>query len=204
MTKSFEKTPPLEIADDQPVASEHAGGTPEGIAPGYHLGSGEGPAIWFQGGIITMKARQHDTDGQFGLTEWYGPRGMVAPGHVHEHEAEGFYIVDGNLDIGVGDAVYHATPGDYIYVPKQTVHDWIVTSASCKFLVFIIPGGFEHFFEELAEPALAATYPYTEHRQPPLEEIESVGAKYGWSKGHGPLETGSTAPETVGRLEREG
>jgi quercetin dioxygenase-like cupin family protein len=203
MTNSFEKTPPLEIVDDAPVASEHAGGTPEGIAPGYHLGSGEGPAIWFQGGIITMKARQHDTDGQFGLTEWHGPRGMVAPGHIHEHEAEGFYIVEGNLDIGVGDAVYHATPGDYIYVPKQTVHDWIVTSASCKFLVFIIPGGFEHFFEELADPALSATFPYTTHVNPTLEQVMAAGSKYGWSPGHGPNDTESSAPPALGRLETE-
>jgi quercetin dioxygenase-like cupin family protein len=203
VTNSFSSTPPVGIGDSEPVASEHAGGTPAGISPGYRLGSGEGPAIWFQGGIVTMKARAHDTDGQFGLTEWHGPRGMVAPGHLHEHEAEGFYIVEGNLDIGVGDAVYHATPGDYIYVPKQTVHDWVVTSATCRFLVFILPGGFEHFFEELAEPALAPTFPYSEHRQPPLSEIEAVGEKYGWRKGEGPLGTTSNAPDPVGRLERD-
>ncbi len=200
-TNSFTAGGPVEIADTEPVAGEHAGGTPEGISPGYALATGEGPAIWFQGGIITMKARRQDTDGQFALTEWYGPRGMLAPGHSHEHEAEGFYIVEGTLDIGVGDTVYHATQGTYIYVPKQTVHDWVVTSAICKFLVFIIPGGFEHFFEELAEPALSATYPYTEHRNPPLEEIEAVGEKYGWSKGHGPLQTESSAPAPVGRLQ---
>lgn len=204
MTNSFSTTPAIEIADTDPVATEHAGGTPEGIAPGYRLGSGEGPAVWFQGGIITMKARRHDSDGQFGLTEWYGPRGMVAPGHVHEHEAEGFYILEGTLDIGVGDTVYQAAPGDYIYVPKQTVHDWVVTSASCKFLVFIIPGGFEHFFEELGESAQSPTFPYTDHRRPPLEEIEAVGSKYGWRKGEGPLDTASTAPPTAGRLVRDG
>lgn len=202
MTYSFSSTPPVEIADDEPVATTHAGGTPEGIAPGYALGPGEGPAVWFQGGIITMKARAHDTDGQFGLTEWYGPRGMVAPGQVHAHEAEGFYILEGTLDIGVGDTVYHATPGSYIYVPKETVHDWVVTSAVCRFLVLIIPGGFEHFFEELSDPALAATFPYTEHRTPPLEEIVAVGQKYGWSPGEGPLATESSAPAPLGRLER--
>lgn len=202
MSSSFLSTTPVEIGDTEPVATEHAGATPAGIAPGYALSSGAGPAIWFQGGIITMKARRLDTDGQFGLTEWYGPRGMVAPGHIHEHEAEGFYILEGTLDIGVGDTVYHATPGAYIYVPKQTVHDWVVRSAVCKFLVLIIPGGFEHFFEELSEPALSATYPYTEHRTPALEEVVSVGAKYGWRSGEGPLATASSAPQPVGRLQR--
>jgi oxalate decarboxylase/phosphoglucose isomerase-like protein (cupin superfamily) len=127
---------------------------------------------------------------------------MVAPGHVHDRDAEGFYILEGTLDIGVGDTAYHAVPGSYIYVPPRTVHDWRVTSATCKFLVFIVPGGFEHFFEELAEPAQSATYPYTEHRQPPLEEIRAAGGKYGWSTGHGVLDTGSTAPPTAGRLEQ--
>ncbi len=201
MARSF-TNPPSEIPDDAPVTNDHAGGTPEGIAPGYALGPGEGPAIWFQGGIITMKARSLDTDGGFAVTEWFGPRDMVAPGHVHDRDAEGFYILEGTLDIGVGDTVYHAVPGSYIYVPPKTVHDWRVTSATCKFLVFIVPGGFEHFFEELSEPAQSPTYPYTEHRQPPLPEIQAAGEKYGWSTGHGVLDTESTAPPTVGRLEQ--
>lgn len=201
MSYSFTAGGRIEIGEDEPVCTEHAGATPDGISPGYALGPGEGPAIWFQGGIITMKARQQETDRQFALTEWYGPRGMVAPGHSHEHEAEAFYILEGTLDIGVGDTVYHATPGTYIYVPKRTVHDWVVTSATCKFLVFIIPGGFEHFFEQLAEPALSATYPYTTHRNPSLEEIVAVGDSYGWSPGEGPLATISTGPEPVGRLD---
>lgn len=200
MNRSFTE-PPVDIADDAPVTSDHAGGTPEGLMPGYALGPGEGPSIWFQGGIVTMKARKHDTDGDFALTEWYGPRDMVAPGHSHEFEAEAFYVLDGTLQMGVGDRVYQCTPGSYVYVPKQTVHDWRVTSAYCRFLTWIIPGGFEHFFEELAEPARSATYPYTDHRQPPLEEIMEVGAKYGWRPGEGPSGTASTAPQTAGRLE---
>ncbi|HEY1597907.1 MAG TPA: quercetin 2,3-dioxygenase [Thermoleophilaceae bacterium] len=200
MALSF-TNPRAEIGDDQPVATVHSGGTPDGVAPGYALGPGEGPAIWFQGGIITMKARALDTDGGFAVTEWFGPRDMVAPGHVHDRDAEGFYILEGTLDIGVGDSVHQAVPGSYIYVPPKTVHDWRVTSAACKFLVFIVPGGFEHFFEALGEPAQSPTYPYTEHRQPPLEEIQAVGEKYGWSTGRGVLDTESTAPPTVGRLE---
>jgi hypothetical protein len=137
LARSF-TNPPVEIGDDQPVATQHSGGTPGDVAPGYALGPGEGPAIWFQGGIITMKARKLDTDGGFAVTEW-----------------------------------------------------------------FAVPGGFEHFFEELAESAQSATYPYTEHRQPPLEEIQAAGEKYGWSTGHGVLDTQSTAPPTVGRLERD-
>ena len=204
MTLSHTTNGPVEIADDEFVTSDHAGGTPEGIAPGYHLPLGEGPAIWFQGGIITMKARAKDTDGMYGVTEWYGPRGMVAPGHIHEHEAEGFYILEGTLRMGIGDQVYRATPGDFLHVPPKTVHDWVVESTTCKFLVWIIAGGFEHFFEELADPALSATFPYTTHVNPTLEQVMAAGAKYGWSPGHGPNDTESSAPPAVGRLEGRG
>jgi quercetin dioxygenase-like cupin family protein len=203
MAKSFVNPSPVEIGDDDPVATEHAGGTPDGIAPGYLLKQGEGPAIWFMGGLITMKARKRDTDGQFALTEWYGPRGFLAPGHLHHNDAEAFYVLEGTLDVGIGDAIHHATPGDFFYVPKMTVHDWVVTSSQAKFLVLILPGGFEHFFEELADPALANTIPYTEHRNPEFEEIAGVAQKYGWSPAEGKLGTVSSAPPPVGRLERD-
>jgi quercetin dioxygenase-like cupin family protein len=201
MNPSHTSVVPAEIPDDAPVTAEHAGGTPQGISPGYALGPGEGPATWFQGGILTMKARATDTDGQFGLVEFYQARGSVAPGHIHHNEAEGFIILEGTLRIGVGDTVYDATPGMYVYVPKQTVHDWIVTSAYCRFLVIITPAGFEHFFEELGEPALAPTFPYTDHRRPTLEEVQAVGEKYGWSAAEGPQGTPNSAPPTAGRLE---
>jgi quercetin dioxygenase-like cupin family protein len=204
MNLSHIANPPVPVADDDPVTDQHAGGTPADIAPGYALDLGEGPATWFQGGILTMKARHRDTDGQFGLVEFYQPRGSVAPGHIHHNEAEGFYVLEGTLRIGVGDTVYERGPGSYIYVPKQTVHDWVVLTAYCRFLVFIAPGGFEHFFEELGEPALSATYPYTDHPQPGLEEVMDVGQKYGWSPGEGPQHTDSSAPPTVGRLEPRG
>lgn len=202
MSLSF-TDPPVEIPDEEPVTSKHSGGTPAPHSPGYHLAPGEGPAIWFQGGLITMKARAKDTDGQYAVTEWYGPRGMVAPGHRHRSDAEGFFILEGTLDIGVGDRTYQATPGSFIHVPKDTVHDWRVTSASCRFLVIILPGGFEHFFEELGEDARSPSYPYTEHRHPSFEEIQAVGEKYGWAPGEGPTGTGSTTPPTVGRLVAE-
>jgi quercetin dioxygenase-like cupin family protein len=204
MALSHVSNPPVEVADGDRVTADHAGCTPEGIAPGYALGLGEGPASWFQGGIITMKARAADTDGQFSLVEFSAPRDSVAPGHIHHDEAEAFYVLEGTLVMGVGDTVYEGTPGTYIYVPKQTMHDWRVTTAFCRFLVFIVPGGFEHFFEELGSPALSATFPYTEHRRPELAEIMDVGGRYGWSPGAGPQGTPSAAPPTVGRLQRDG
>ncbi|MEU2775742.1 quercetin 2,3-dioxygenase [Streptomyces sp. NPDC007162] len=200
MAKSFDTQPPTEIADDQPVAAQHAGGTPDGIAPGYALEPGGGPAIWIGGSLMTMKARARDTDGGYSLMETFGPRDLAAPGHVHENESEAFYILDGTIDLGVGDTVYHAQPGSFVHVPKQTVHDWRITSATCRFLVFVLPAGFEHFFEELADPAQSLTFPYTEHRAPTPDEFLSVGSRYAWRPERGPQGTGAVFPPMAGRL----
>ncbi|MDF3313168.1 cupin domain-containing protein [Rhodococcus sp. T2V] len=202
-TNSFDNIPPTRIGFDDPVATSRAGGTPSEYAPGYTLGPGEGPATWFRRSLITMKARKRDTDGQFALAEWYAPRGLCAPGHSHPNEAEFFTILDGELDVTCGDTVYHATPGSYVYIPKATVHDIVVTTAKARFTVLITPAGFEHWFEELGTAALAPTFPYSEHEgTPSFEEMEEVGEKYGWTPATGIASANPDVPRTepLGRL----
>lgn len=192
---------PTEIADDEPVWQTQAGGTPEGIAPGYLLRHGEGPAFWFGGGLLTMKARTRDTDGQFGLIEFAGPRGMSAPGHKHPRETEAFWMIEGELSVGIGETVYeHVSAGDFFYVPVDTVHEWIITSTTARFLCWILPGGFERFFEELSGPAEAWAIPYTRHREPGMEDFQRAGAPFDWTPTDGPLGAPVFFPEIVGEL----
>lgn len=200
MATSFGASP-RDISDDEPVASENAGGSPEGVAPGYMLREGEGPAFWFGGGLLTMKARTRDTDGQFGLIEFAGPRGMSAPGHQHPRETEAFWVIEGELSVGIGETKYeHVGPGAFFYVPVNTVHEWIITSTTARFLCLILPGGFERFFEELSDPAAAYAIPYTKHREPGLEDFERAGAPFDWQPAQGPLGAPVYLPDTVGRL----
>ncbi|GAW50118.1 MULTISPECIES: quercetin 2,3-dioxygenase [unclassified Nocardioides] len=192
---------PQEIGDDEPVATETAGGSPDGVAPGYLLRDGEGPAWWFGGGLLTMKARQRDTDGKFAMIEFAGPRGMSAPGHTHPREAEAFWVLDGELSVGVGDAVHHEVgPGSFFYAPVDTVHEWIITSTTAKFLCLVLPGGFERFFEELSEPAAAFALPYTKHFEPGMEDFMRAGEPFDWKPADGPLGAPVYRPQTVGRL----
>jgi quercetin dioxygenase-like cupin family protein len=185
-TNSFDSLPPTRIGWDEPVSTSQAGGTPPEYAPGYALGPGEGPATWFRRSLITMKARSRDTDGQFALAEWQAPRGLCAPGHLHPNEAEFFTIFEGELDITCGDTVYHATPGGFVYIPRSTVHDIVVTTAMARFTVLITPAGFERWFEELGTPALAPALPYVDHNgMPSYEEMAEAGEKYDWTPATG-------------------
>jgi quercetin dioxygenase-like cupin family protein len=171
--------PPVEIDDDGPVSTRRAVGSPEGIAPGYVLDPGTGPTRWFMEALFTMKARGPDTDHQFSLVEQYVPRGFAAPAHRHVGTTEGFYVLDGQMDFAVGDTVFtDITAGGFVYVSRDTRHEFRVTSATAKFLLITTPGGFEKYFEELSSPAQANTFPYTDHRK--LSPDEVLDAKKRW------------------------
>lgn len=58
---------------------------------GYHLGPGEGKAVWFLDTIMTVKAGGDDTHDAFTLIEFAAPSGFGPPLHIHHREDEGFY-----------------------------------------------------------------------------------------------------------------
>ncbi len=130
-----------------------------GEAAGYALQGSEGRAIWFMGGLLTWKAVSNDTGGRFELVEQLCPRGFAAPFHVHEREAEGFYVLEGEVTFVIGSRTLRASPGSFAFVPGNVKHAFRVNSPVAKFLTLITPSGVESFFEELSEPAKARTLP---------------------------------------------
>lgn len=145
---------------------------------GYALKRDEGRAIWFLGGLLTWKATGRNTAGQYELIEQMGAHGFAAPVHSHE-QAQGFYVVEGELTFILGDETVQAPAGSFVYVPSNTKHGFVVESPEARFLVFITPAGEEAFFEELGEPAKARALPPSLEGPPDVERIETVAAKHG-------------------------
>lgn len=179
MTLSFLK-PPVEIGPDDPVSTNRAGGTPEGLSPGYVLHADEGPAIWFMEALFTLKARALDTNEQFCVVEQLAPRGFAAPGHTHSNTTEAFYILAGVMDFAVGDTTYYGlTAGAFVYVPHSTRHEFRVVSQTAKFMLITTPAGFEKYFEALASPAEEYALPPARHRILSTEEIMAAKRRWG-------------------------
>ena len=79
----------------------------------YFLGSDEGEAIWLLGGLYTFKALGEQNGDQYTVVEVSGPggaRGLAAPLHFHEREDEGFYIVEGEITLVIGDETSRPLP----------------------------------------------------------------------------------------------
>ena len=146
---------------------------------GYGLGGDEGRALWFLGGLVTWKAVGADTGGSYELVEQLGPAGYAAPLHTHAGETEGFYVVEGELTMTIGERSFRAGPGAFGYVPIGVPHAFRVESDTAKFLTFITPPGLEGYFEDLGEIAGARTLPPAGLILPDPDRIQAVATKYG-------------------------
>jgi mannose-6-phosphate isomerase-like protein (cupin superfamily) len=102
------------------------------------------------------------------------PRTLAAPMHLHEHEDEYSYVLEGELGVQIGDEVAYAGPGDLVVKPRGVWHAfWNRRDEPARILEIISPAGFERYFAELASrlPPRRA--------EPDLEGIPAVQERYG-------------------------
>jgi quercetin dioxygenase-like cupin family protein len=113
---------------------------------------GEGKML-VPGGVV-LKASGNQTGSAFEVLELLGPSGP--PPHVHHHREELFYIIQGRFEFTLGTETLEVGTGSLVFVPRGIRHAFLAGPDS-KGLVFVIPGGLEGFFEELATGMAAGT-----------------------------------------------
>jgi quercetin dioxygenase-like cupin family protein len=141
----------------------------------YGLEEGEGEARWWLGGLATVKATGKETDGRYTLVEVLEPEGEQ-PFHVHHREDEGFWVLEGELTFEVGDETIKASPGSFLFGPKDVPHRYTVDSGPTKLLFILSPAGFEEFIYATSEPAKERTLPPAPEGPPSEAEMEQLGA----------------------------
>jgi quercetin dioxygenase-like cupin family protein len=143
------------------------------------LPPGEGEALWFMDFLATIKASAEETGGRVAVIHHAGPQGSGSPLHVHHHENEWFYILDGELTIWVDGQVIRAPAGSFVFGPQDTPHTFTVSSASgARFLLVTEPAGFEAFMRTCAKPAQSLTLP-PPSAPPDLQQMTTIAAQYG-------------------------
>ena len=80
------------------------------------------------------------------------PPGVAAPLHRHSREDEISYVIKGTFRIWRGDDVFDVGPGGIALLPRHQVHSFKnIGTVPGRLLTVILPAGFEHFFEVVAE-----------------------------------------------------
>ena len=130
------------------------------------------PIPFFKQTIAVLESANH-TNGVLGAVEVAGPGGAVPPLHVHHREDEAFYVLEGEYSVFIGDDVITASPGSWVWGPRDVPHGYQVHSRRGRHLSLMMPGGFEAFFEEVAAIATPDADPRTE-----MSRLEAVAARY--------------------------
>jgi mannose-6-phosphate isomerase-like protein (cupin superfamily) len=114
--------------------------------------AGEGQRIDLgPSGHSVIKCGGGDGGGAFTLLELTVQPGFGPVPHRHKELTDGFYVLDGELDVLMGDDWVKAGPGDYVVVPPGNVHTFTNNSdAPVRVLNIIAPGGFEQYLVEVA------------------------------------------------------
>lgn len=123
-------------------------------------------AFWWQGSLMTVKARAEDTGGALGLVEGSFYEGFGPPLHVHRREDEGFYVLEGEIRFRRGDDEFVAGPGSLVWGPRGVPHTFKVQPGGARALVIVMPGGFERMFEEGGVPVRESAEPPAEVYDP--------------------------------------
>jgi quercetin dioxygenase-like cupin family protein len=113
--------------------------------------------------------------GDFSVVEHpIAPRTLAGPSHVHKHEDEYSYVLEGEVGFEVGDDVFTAGPGQMVAKPRGTWHAfWNAGDAPARVLELIAPAGFERYFAEVAA-LLPPAVP-----EPDLPALAELQARFG-------------------------
>ncbi len=76
--------------------------------------------------------------------------------HVHEHEDESVYVLDGEITVHIGGSTYELTPGDFAFMPRKVPHAITVRSGTWRGVSVSAPGGvFDSIVRERSTARLA-------------------------------------------------
>ena len=134
--------------------------------------------VWFLGQPIELMVTGEQTGGAYAVTEAMAAPGFGAAPHIHRREAEGVYVIEGELRFTVDERHIEGPAGTFLHIPKGSTHAWTnVGTEPAKLLTLYTPAGFEKLFEALGEPI---TDPQTAPPKPlDFARLREAGHAYG-------------------------
>ena len=114
-------------------------------------------AVEVSGNRIAYLADADETGGALGAIEFTAPRAFAGPPpHVHRGFHDVVFVLEGTIDVVLGEEAYAAGEGAFVHAPPGVAHTFSNPSdAPLRFLNLYVPGGFERFFRERAAATAA-------------------------------------------------
>jgi quercetin dioxygenase-like cupin family protein len=143
------------------------------------VAAGTGEARWWFGMLAEIKATSAGTGGQFTLVEVTCAPNYQGVRHIHHHEDEGFWLLDGRMDLEVDGKHTLMNVGDYAFGPRNIPHSFSAGPGGCRVLFILTPGGFENLIMATSVAAPARTVPPPSDEVPDFARLSVILAKFG-------------------------
>ena len=133
----------------------------------------QGQPFEVQGLRITYKARSHDTDGEYAISELTVPPQHRSRLQIHHREDVAFYVLKGVFAIQCGEQFLTAGPGAFVLLPQGVRHAFSnISDFRGRLLCLHSPAGMEEFVEHMSV--------FGKERTPVgAENIKALAQRYG-------------------------
>jgi quercetin dioxygenase-like cupin family protein len=159
------------MTTDDRTPARHVPGTTTDQSP-LHRPAGTGATYLGPGDIYRFLVTGAETGGAYFAMEAIVAPGGGPPPHIHRYEDETFYILEGECRLLLADEWITAGVGDFINVPRGTVHRFHNQGTEAmRMILTFTPAGIETFFEETLEPTLDPTADIPDN-------LDAVAARY--------------------------
>ncbi len=130
-----------------------------------------GDVLNIAGGEFIHKVKSRDTNNVFSVIQIVTPPGKGVAAHVHENEDELVYVLQGEIEVSLGDQTMLAVPGVTALLPRGISHGFTNVGERPSIVIdTILPGQFDNYFVEMA-----ALY---ENGEPSQAQIDALSEKY--------------------------
>lgn len=104
-----------------------------------------------------------DESGTMSVVEFFSPAGFAPPVHSHRYEDELLVVLDGEIDILVGDEHRTTCSGELAFLPHGVPHSFVVQSEFARYLSVTTARSrvpeFDAFVADMGTPTTTAELP---------------------------------------------
>jgi quercetin dioxygenase-like cupin family protein len=101
---------------------------------------------------LHLLLRSADSPHQMSVMVVEVPPGGAVPPHTHGREEEGYFVLEGELALTIGEHTHLLAAGDFGHVPPRTVHGYANRGTTpVRFLAWTVGGPIDQFFEAMSQ-----------------------------------------------------
>ena len=128
----------------------------------------------YQGGYFRTLISPEESAGSLAILDLVLPSGAEPPPHIHTQEDETFVVLEGELEVRIGNTLRVLKPGDAIFAPRNVRHSFRILTGTARLLNLITPGTLWAYFMAFSEPSAGEPQVAKSLQPPPPEHIQSM------------------------------